>query len=104
MSAAARRRAGTRGPRGTPSPWTIRHDTPQARQKGRPHLMASQTRQEAPNRRPLRAHGTARRPLAAQPPAEEEGVLAIWIAQGPVVQVGQGCREVKRDQTAGLVD
>ena len=38
---------------------------PQVRQKGRTHLMASHTRQEAPIRRPLRAHGTARRPLAA---------------------------------------
>jgi hypothetical protein len=32
------------------------------------------------------------------PPA----LLAIGITRGPVVQVGQGCREVKRDGTAGL--
>jgi hypothetical protein len=30
-------------------------------------------------------------------------ILATFITPGPVVQVGRGCREVKRDGTAGLV-
>jgi len=31
------------------------------------------------------------------------GLLATFTTRGPVVQLGQGCREVKRDGTAGLV-
>jgi hypothetical protein len=37
-------------------------------------------------------------PGGCNPPA----ILATWIARGPVVQVGQGGPEVKRDGTAGL--
>jgi hypothetical protein len=32
------------------------------------------------------------------PPA----ILAVWVALTLVVQVGRGCREVKRDGTVGL--
>jgi hypothetical protein len=50
---------------------------------------------QPPSRPPEQRSGGAG---GCNPPA----ILAAWIARGPAVQVGQGCREVKRDGTAGF--
>jgi hypothetical protein len=57
----------------------------------------SPTRNRSPGRPPNRPPD--RRCRGVQPP----GDTGQLIARGPVVQVGRRCREVKRDQTAGLV-
>jgi hypothetical protein len=55
--------------------------------------VGSPTRSRSPGRPPNRQPDRGERGM---PGGATPGVLATWIARGPVVPVGQGCREVKR--------
>ena len=63
------------------------------------HRIAYQEQVAWPAAEPPPDHKSGGVPGGCNPPA----ILATRLARGPVVQLGQRCREVKRDGTAGLV-